>query len=221
MLKKIIFFIPLFISCDLFASDDCSKFKFDVDVNINLNNNENININKSKENLVDKMGYIESGITYNARYIIVPIMVQDGFCVSLRSVDVDINFPAFNIVIDKRLKENSCAYNIVLQHEKDHMQSEKNVVKDNLENIKKSVFNAAQSINPIFVAKEQNQTEARENIYKQLETHKDVVDIIDKIKQELKQENDKIDFRGDSWQMWQCEDFVEEMKNSADNISID
>ena len=221
MFKKFLFLVCLFISCDLFAVEDCSEFKFNPDININNINNDNVIVEKSEENLVGKLGYVKSSITYNVKYIVIPISVKDGFCLSLRSVDVDIKFPEFDIVIDKRLKEDTCAYNIVLQHEKDHIQQDKDVIYSNLENIKKSVLNAVESIKPVFVENGEDTEKNKIKIYEQLTNHKDVVDIISKIKQELRQENEKIDLRGDSFKIWQCEDFYKEMKDYYDKISID
>ena len=220
MFKKVLFLLSLFISCDLFASEDCSRFKFNPDVNVNYINDNNISIKKSDENLIGKLGYVESGIKYGVKYMIVPIMVKGGFCISLRSVDVDIKIPENNIVIDKRLKDNTCAYNIVLQHEKDHIKNKHDIIQSNLENIKTSVLNASSSINPIFIEKESDIEENKEKIYNQLKNHKDVINIIDKIKQELQNGDENIDFRGDIYNVWQCKDFLEEMKNS-DNITID
>jgi hypothetical protein len=221
MFKKILFLLPLIISCNLFASEDCSKFKFNPDININNIDNNNVNIKKSEENLIGKLGYIESGVKYSTKIMIIPIMVRDGFCLSLRSIDINIGFSDFDIVIDKRLKENSCAYNIVLKHEKDHMQNDKNVIKSNIENIKESVLNATLSIEPVFVPKEANQQEYEEKMQDSLKNNKNIVDIINKIKIELDQGNEEIDYRGDNWEIWQCKDFFEEMKESYGNISID
>ena len=33
--------------------------------------------------------------------------------------------------------------------------------------------------------------------------------------------DDEIDFRGDSYEIWKCKDYLYEMKNSYDNITID
>ena len=221
MIKKNLFLLFIFISCDVFASVDCSKFKFNPDININSINNDNINIESSKEELDGKFGYVKSDITYNNKYMIVPIIVKGGYCLSLRSVDININFPEFNIVIDKRLKKDSCAYNIVLKHEMDHVKSEKNILYSNIENIKKSVLNAAVSIESVFVENQDDIKKIQEEMFDKLKKHKDVVDVTYKIKQELEQASEKIDYRGDSWEIWQCEDFYNEMKNSSDNISID
>ena len=221
MLRKFLFLLFIFISVNVFASTDCSKFKFNPDININNVDNDNIVIEESKENLADKFGYVKSSITYNTKYMIIPVLVKDGYCLSLRSLDVNINFPEFNIVIDKRLKKDSCAYNVVLKHEKDHIQSEKDILSSNIEDIKKSVYNAALSIEPVFVKHGENIEETKEKMFNKIKEHKDIIDIKNKIEKELKDSNEQIDYRGDSWEIWQCEDFFEEIKNSYDNMSID
>ena len=85
---------------------------------------------KSDENLVGKLGYMEPKISYSAMSHNVMIPVHGGFCVSLRGLDIEIN-EDFNIIIDKRLKEKSCAYDIVYKHEQDHVKAYKNIINDN------------------------------------------------------------------------------------------
>lgn len=221
MFRIFSFLLLMFFCCDVFASVDCSRFRFDPYIGVHIIDTSKVNIQQSKENLVGKMGYLESGISYNAQYTMLPIPVKNGFCLSLRSVDVYIQFPDFNIIIDKRLKENSCAYNVVLKHEQDHMVSEKEVIYSNSENIKVSVLGAAWSIDPKFVKNNEELEKYKESVYDLLMKHKDVVDIIDKIKTQIQNVNEDIDLRGDSYELWKCEDFFEEMKNSSDKMSID
>ena len=221
MLKKILFLSYFFVFFDVFASTDCSKFKFNPDIKINHIDSNIINVEESEENLVNKFGYVESSIGYNTKYMIIPILVKDGFCLSLRSVDVNITFPEFNVVIDKRLKKDSCAYNVVLKHEKDHIEKEKETINSNLENIKKAVLSAALSIEPVFAKRDEDIQAIEKKMFEKLKEHKDIVEIIKKVKDELSNENEEIDVRGDSWEIWQCEDFFEEMKNSYANIPID
>lgn len=215
MLKHGIFLLFLFLPNILFAYD-CSKFKFDVDVNVNLENKEDIKVKKSDKDLVGMLGYTSPQMSYNTPYQSVPIRVSGGYCVSLRSFDVNI-IQKFDIIIDKNLKENSCAYKLVLKHEQDHVNVHKDVFKSYIDNIRKTVYDAVNKIEPVFV---QDLSEI-ENIdfYDKIQNIDSVKKLKQDIKNKLDQENKKIDERGDTFYIWQCEDFYKEMKNK--NIVID
>ena len=212
MLKKIIFLSFVFLPNILFAFD-CSRYIYEPDVDVKLNIND-VKIQKSEQELVGKLGYTEPVISYSilSRNVIIP--VHGGYCVSLRGIDIEI-VENFNVVIDKRLKEKSCAYDIVYKHEQDHVNVYKNVIKNNIDNIKKSVTDGLKNFNPVFTSKENDTVDFVEEINK-----KDFVkEIKSEIIKKIKDENEKIDERGDSYYIWKCEDFYKEMKDK--NIVID
>lgn len=211
MLNKYLFLLFVFIPNTLFAVD-CSKFKFDVDVNVKITN-EDIKIKKSDKELVDMLGYAEPQLSYSVPYQNIPIRVHGGFCVALRWVDVNIT-QKFDIVLDKNLKENSCAYKLVLQHETDHVNVNKKVLNDNKDYIKKSVRDVANSIEPIFV-KDLSEIDKSVDFYEKIKDN----DIIKKMKSDIKskidKENENIDERGDNYDIWKCDDFYKDMKENA------
>ncbi len=209
-------FIPVYA----FATD-CSKYKYDVDINVNNITKYEPVIQSSKENMIGKMGEILYQLSYSLKIFMIQIPVKDGYCVSLRSVDIDINVPEFLINIDKRLKPDTCAYNIVLKHEQDHMNVNKTVINSNIDRIKQAVINAVDSIKPVFISKIEDSGDIQINIQNEIENYKDVKDIKKKIKSEMNNANEEIDTRGDSFEMWKCEDFYNEMKKYSDKIRID
>ena len=148
MIKKYIFLSFLLLPNTLFAFD-CSQYKYDPDIDIKITVND-ANIQKSAENLSEKLGYCAPVISYGwaARTVLIP--VHGGYCVSLRGLDIEIS-ENFDIVIDKRLKENSCAYDLVLKHEQDHMNVYKNTIQDNVDFIKfSSSFSKWSSFNTTY-----------------------------------------------------------------------
>ena len=58
-------------------------------------------------------------------------------------------------------------------------------------------------------------------IQEKIESFKDVKDIQQKIKIEMDKNNEDIDTRGDSFNVWKCDDFYKEMKKFSDTITID
>ena len=202
----------MFLPNVLFAYD-CSRYQYDVDTDIKFNINE-VETKKSDEELVGKLGYTEPIISYTAMACTVIIPVHGGFCVSLRGIDIEIS-EDFNVIIDKRLKEKSCAYDIVFRHEQDHVDVYKNVIKDNIDKIKKSVIAGAKDFKPVFIKSEKEVPDYSEKLNKS--------DFVEKLKNDILKEitdkNEKIDERGDSFYIWKCDDFYKEMKNS--DIVID
>lgn len=211
----------VFIPFAVFAEDICSKYKFDVDVNVQNKTVYNPVIKMSEENMVGKMGETLYQTSYASKILLINIPVKNGFCVSLRSVDIDINVPEFTIILDKRLKKYKCAYDIVLSHEQDHVNVNKSVINNNIDNIKKAVLSAVSAINPVFITDIKDAEKIQKEIQEKIESFKDVKDIQQKIKTEMDKNNEDIDTRGDSFNVWKCEDFYKEMKKFSDTITID
>ena len=209
MLKKPLFLSFLFLPNILFAYD-CSKYKYDVDVDINVDYGD-VKIEKSEKNLVKKLGYTEEKLSYDISSQIVVIPVNGGNCYSLRGITVDIK-EDFQVIIDKRLKENSCAYDIVLKHEQDHVDVYRNIIKNNIENIKKSVSDGLKNFNTVVKKEEEG------NFSKKISESDFVKNIMDDIKNKFDDENKKIDERGDTYYIWKCDDFYQEMKNNKDIV---
>jgi hypothetical protein len=206
MFKKIIFLSLLFLPNTLVAYD-CSRYQYDVDVDTSLNIND-VKIQNSDKDLVGKLGYTEPVISYSAMASTVIIPVHGGYCVSLRGIDVKIK-EDFNVTIDRRLKDKSCAYDIVFKHEQDHVDVYKNVIKSNIDKIKKSIKEGVKEIKPVFVKTETEVPDFTEKINKS--------DFVEKLKNDISEEitekNKEIDERGDSFYIWKCDDFYKEMKN--------
>ena len=212
MFKNLIFLLVLFLPNMSFAYD-CSQYKYDPDIDVKLDVKD-IKVQKSDKDMVGKLGYTKPEISYSAMAHTVIIPVHGGYCASLRGIDVEI-IEDFNVTIDRRLKEKSCAYDIVFKHEQDHVDVYKNVIKDNLDKIKKSVKDGAKDFKPVFIKSEKEVPDFSEKLNKS--------DFVEKIKaditKEITEKNEKIDERGDSFYIWKCDDFYKKMKNS--DIVID
>ena len=209
-----------FFSVSVWASDNCLRFKYDVDVNVKNNNENNVSVEKSTENLIGKLGYTAASIAYSYQLLIIPVQVADGYCLSLRSIDIDVS-PKFDIILDKRLKENSCAYKIVYQHEQDHKDVYEKILRDNIGNIKTAVVDATKSVKPVFVKDLSAANDIEIEFSKNIENFVAVQKIKEKIKNLTDTENKKIDTRGDDYKIWKCKDFFDEMKDFYGSMTID
>ncbi len=220
MFNKIFIIIVCLFSFSVMADDNCLRFRYDVDINIKNNTDNNVVVEKSAENLVGRLGYTVSNITYSYQLLMVPVRVENGYCLSLRSIDIDVS-PKFNIVLDKRLKENSCAYKIVYQHEQDHKDVYEKILKDNIDNIKSAVIEATKSVKPVFLKNIDKANDVEIEISNKLEKYSEVEKIKEKIKNLTDEENKKIDTRGDDYKIWKCKDFFDEMKEFYGSMTID
>lgn len=212
----------LFFPSVVLADDICSRFKYEPEINVKKVVDDDIDIKKSNESFVDKLGYamLKPGYKYSLYTVLIP--VNGGYCVSLRGIDIDVLYPSFDIVIDKSLTEENCAYKYVLEHEKDHVKNTRKVLDTNLENITENVLvKVVNSINPVFINSINEKNDVNTKIEEQLQNHPDIVALLKKIDNEIEEENKKIDSRGDQYEIYKCKDFYEQMKNSRKDIQID
>ena len=202
----------VFIPWYSYADYDCSKFKFDVDVNVKIIY-EDVKTKQSDEELIGLNGYASPNLSWDTPYDRASIMVHGGYCVALRWMDVYITLKP-EIVIDRNIKENSCVYNIVLKHEQDHINVYKKILKENKDYIKQSVYKVANSINPVFI-KDLSEIENNANFYRILKENDIIKKMEADIKSKIDSENQKIEERGDHYNMWKCNDFYKERKEKV------
>ncbi len=101
--------------------------------------------------------------------------IEDGFCVSLKSIDATIGYSDFLVQIDISHRPNSCSYNAILQHEDEHIRAYLSVIDDNQDLFKKSLSIASDSIIPIFVKNEKNIEAAIDKLNEELQNHPDII----------------------------------------------
>lgn len=119
--------------------------------------------------------------------------IEDGFCVALKGVDAQIGYSNFTVQIDISHVPNTCSYNAILAHEDEHIRSYLSVIDDYKEGLHKSVFNAADSIMPIFVRNESDIDSAINGLNDQLQAHPDLILIMQQIKAAEEIRNKRVD----------------------------
>lgn len=119
--------------------------------------------------------------------------IEDGFCVSLKSVYADVGYSNFLVQIDIRHQPNTCSYNAVLAHEDEHIRTYLSVIDDYKKELQDSIFNAADSIMPIFVRNESDIEYAIDELNAELQAHPDLILIKQKIKAAEEIRNKRID----------------------------
>ena len=118
---------------------------------------------------------------------------NEGFCVGIKDINATIGYSDFLVKIDMRHKFGSCSYKTVLEHEGEHINAYLSVIDDFQDDLKKSVYTAANSIIPIYVKHEEDIGDAIDNLNYKLQHHPDVVLVKQQISAAEELRNEKID----------------------------
>lgn len=201
MIKKII--ILLFLPFSSFAADDCIIFKQIPDIKIK-NPRYSIEVVQPDEPMNIFHGTVLATLVEDYDISVDIVAINGGYCVILKKIDALVGYSDFMVKIDKSHKDNSCSYNAILNHEKQHIDAYLSVTDDLNSDVKSSVFNAANSVMPVFV---QNRTDIDfiiENINSEIRNHPEVVLIKQKINAAQEIRNKRIDQNEDNSELKSC-----------------
>ena len=130
--------------------------------------------------------------------------INDGFCVTLKTVNTVVGYNNFRVNIDINHVPNTCSYDAILAHEEQHIQTYLSVIDDFKADFQKSVFSAADSIMPIYVKNREDINSAIDMMHKELQSHPDLILIKQKIKAAEEIRNKKIDQNNNSDELKKC-----------------
>lgn len=191
VVKKLFYLFPLFLSLPALA-DDCLPYKLIPKIVL-----ETPSWTKEVVQPLKEMDLFHGNViaTMSDNYEIVADItnIEDGFCVSLKSVYADVGYSNFLVQIDIRHQPNTCSYNTVLAHEDEHIRTYLSVIDDYKKELQDSIFNAADSIMPIFVRNESDIEYAIDELNAELQAHPDLILIKQKIKAAEEIRNKRID----------------------------
>ena len=166
----------------------------------------NIQIVHTTDNMDLYHGNVVSTLIDNYEIIASAYAVKEGYCVVLKTVNSVIGYNDFLVNINEKHKSGTCSYNITLEHEKKHINAYLSVIKDFKSELKNSLFNAADSIMPIFVKSKEELDLAIDKMNLELQKHPELILVKQKIKAAEEIRNKKIDQQNDSYKMISCED---------------
>ena len=137
--------------------------------------------------------------------LVVDIIAKDsGYCVVLKSLDANVGYNDFLVKIDRSHRRGSCAYSAILNHERKHIDAYLSVIKDMNSDIKDSVYNAANSVMPVFAETKEDFDSIIENMNYQIQSHPDVVLIKQKINAAQEIRNKRVDQNEDNSELKIC-----------------
>ncbi|MBR3930833.1 MAG: hypothetical protein IKJ62_04630 [Alphaproteobacteria bacterium] len=188
------FFVVFLCWCCVFPSwgNDCLKYKNIPRVILN--------VPKWKKNVVQPSvpmgghyGKVEATLIENFEIITDINQVDDGYCVALKTVNAEIGYNDFEVQIDVKNKPNSCEYNAVMEHENMHIKTYLGVVDDFKVDLQRSVFNAADSIMPVWVQSFDDIDMIINKMHDNLVKHPDLILVKQKLHAAEEIKNKKVD----------------------------
>lgn len=192
MFRNFFIFLFMFISCPLLA-DDCLEYKKKPEV-ILSKPKYTIEINQPDESMdLSHHGHVIANLTQKTNIETEVVFIKTGFCVSLKSIDVEFGYNNFLVEVDKSYKENTCPFNAVMAHEQKHIDAYLSVIDEFKSDLENTFFTASDSVMPVFIEKKSDFDNALEIINNKIKNHPDLILIIQKIKAEEEIRNKKID----------------------------
>ena len=202
MFKKFYIFLSFFISTSLWA-DDCLVYKKIPQIYIDEPDYITQIVQPAKHMDLWHGNVVATMIdNYDIVTDIKP--VNDGFCVVLKTVNSVFGYSNFMVNIDIRHTPDTCAYNVILDHEKKHIKQYLSVIKDFKKELQDSIFNASDSIMPIFVKSKDDISLAIDKMNNELQSHPDLIIIKQKIKAAEEIRNKKIDQNNNKNELEKC-----------------
>ncbi len=202
-LKRILILFYVFFPGVMYAGNDCLNYKLTPKITIQSPIWEKNVVQPLKEmdllhgdviaTLIDEFD-ITSDIT----------SIEDGFCVALKNIDVLFGYSNFLVQIDISYKPNTCPYNVILQHEDEHIRAYLSVIEDNQDLLKKSIKSAADSVVPIFVRDTKDIESAVDKLNYELQNHPDIILLKQRIKAEEEIRNKYVDINNTGEMLKKC-----------------
>ena len=206
MFKKICFLfvsLSVFGFCNFANANVCAVYKIKPKIIINTPDWTKTVIQPKKT--MDLLhGNVVATLVDNYEINTTIIPISDGFCITLKSVDAVIGYSDFLVQIDIRHKPKTCSYNAILDHENKHIDAYLSVIEDNRIDLHNAVYYAADSIMPIFISNKSDADAAIEEINKKLQSHPDMVLMMQKIHATEEIKNKSVDQHEDYSGLKKC-----------------
>lgn len=202
MNKIFVLFLSLFYMGQLWA-DDCLVYKNMPRVFIE-EPDYTTHIVQPNKNMDLWHGNVVATLVDNYDIITDVKPVNDGYCVVLKTVKSIFGYNDFLVNIDIRHTPDTCAYNTILAHEKKHIKQYLSVINDFKKDLQQSIFNASDSIMPIFVKNKSDVSLAVDKMNQELQSHPDLIIIKQKIKAAEEIRNKKVDQNNNKSELEKC-----------------
>lgn len=202
MFKKLLFFICLFIPKILFA-DGCLDYKLNPKVNI-ITPIWSKSVVQPLKSMDVLHGDVIATLVNEFEITTDLTSVEDGFCVSIKNLDVTIGYSDFLVQIDISHRPNTCSYDAILQHEDEHIRAYLGVIEDKKDLFYQYIKNAADSITPIFIYSEKDIEMAIDKLNDELQNHPNMILLKQQIHAEEEIRNKYVDINDTGETLKKC-----------------
>lgn len=200
-------FIPIFavvLLCGTGWADDCLQYKITPKITINQPDWTKTVVQPEESMELWNHGNVVASLVEKNQVVADVKFIKTGFCVILKEINVIYGYEDFLVKIDKSYVPDTCAYNAVLNHENKHIQTYLSVIDDNKTELHQTVFDAANSVMPIFVEKKSQVDAAIEQLNQAYQAYPGLVLIKQKINAAEEIKNKKIDQDEDGVELMNC-----------------
>lgn len=191
-LKWIFGLCTIFLARPVFAYDDCLAYKLSPKITLDTPvwSKEVVQPLRHMDLL---HGNVIATLVDNYDIVADITNIEDGYCVTLKSVFATVGYSDFLVQIDIRHQPDTCSYNAILSHEDEHIRAYLSVIDDYKKELKDSIYTAADSITPIFVRNASDIDAAITELNAELQAHPDLILIKQKIKAAEEIRNKRVD----------------------------
>lgn len=182
----------IFLAGPVFAYDDCLAYKLSPKITLDTPvwSKEVVQPLRHMDLL---HGNVIATMVDNYDIVVDITNIEDGYCVTLKSVFATVGYSDFLVQIDIRHQPDTCSYNAILSHEDEHIRAYLSVIDDYKKELKDSIYTAADSITPIFVRNASDIDAAITELNAELQAHPDLILIKQKIKAAEEIRNKRVD----------------------------
>ena len=206
MFKK--FYIFSVVLCSFFVgfpayTNECILYKIKPKITINIPE-YTYDVIQPRQTMNLLHGNVVATLVNNYDIVADITSVEDGYCVGLKAINATIGYNDFLVKIDKRHKLHSCSFNAILAHENMHIDAYLSVIDDYKTELYNSLYSAADSVMPIFVEKQSELNNVVEKLNNELQSHPDIILMIQKIHAAEEIKNKTIDQNEDYSTLKKC-----------------
>ena len=203
MIRAVAVFVVLTVIGAGAHADDCAAYKLRPDINLTAPD-----WTKSVVQPFAPMskwhGNVIATLVENYDLVADITSIEDGFCVSLKTVNATVGYSDFMVQIDIGHTPDSCGYNAILSHEDGHIRAYLSVIDDYSAELRDAIFSASDAVMPVFVSSSAQIESAIEKLNAEIQAQPDIVLIKQKINAALEMRNKRIDQNDDGAMLKHC-----------------
>lgn len=182
---------------------DCIKYKTKPNIDI-VNPKYEKNVIQPIEPMDKYHGNVVATFIEDYDIVVDIIPENNGYCVIMKGVNGVVGYNDFTIKIDKSNIPGTCSYWAVLNHEYKHVDAYLSVIDDMGVDLKDSVFNAANSVMPMFVQYREDIDSVIEDMNNQMQNHPELILMKQKINAAQEIRNKRIDQNETNQELNKC-----------------